>query len=441
MPYTNTWSLSYSLLLWVSSAQTANDFGLIMFLDLRGTSCTWDREKIPPSFYPAVEKRLYYPTSPLEALSLLLDSQDVIPSSDFGVLHIDQLTHASRKRSRKSGHSLDIGSSIVAADSNTGLLSRHMVNSPPDLDDSPCSPERAPSPQTLPHLHLSDESLQKLSTESGESTLHTMHDVVTSESDVYEARYKAKMFYSQGAGSTSSSLARPPRNLPQWGQELLMLYREPPPWDQALLPPVVKVASRPRSFGDLVSVDRTNGRTMKGVQEMQDILSERHRLVKKETDGSCDSKKASTKPSASRNPFAVRFGKSSAPAHQRANEEISTSQHADTVTKNTVATPKSSRSLRPISSLPVPIPPDSFKPVPELDSGQAACDPGRRRDPNRNRRSISLQNNGYRNQRVDRSDRAEPAVARKRTRTAVSVGGGKKESGFDWSSWAHRAHR
>ena len=416
-----------------------------MLLDLRGTSCTWDREKIPPSFYPAVEKRLYYPASPLEALSLLLDSQGLIPSSDFGVLHIDQLTHASRKRSRKSGHSLDIGSSMVAADSNTALLACQMANFPPDLDESPCSPERAPIHRRPHHLHLSDEFLQKSSMELGEATLHAMHDVIAAESDVYEARYKAKLFYSQSTGSTSSSMAHPPRNMPQWGQELLMLYREPPPWDQAQLLPVVKAASRPRSFGDLVSVDRMNERTMKGVQDMRDILSERHRLVKKETDGSCSSKKVSTKPSASRNPFAVRFGKSSAPAHQTANEETSTSQHADTVTKSTVVTPQT-RSLRPISSLPIPIPPDSFIPVPELDS---AC---RRRDSERNRRSISLQNNGYHDQRVNRSlsrtigrsgaDRVEPAVARKRTRTAASASGsGSGSKGFDWSSWARQAHR
>ena len=420
-----------------------------MLLDLRGTSCTWDREKIPPSFNPAVEKQFYYPTAPREALSLLLNSQGLIPSSDFGVLHIDRLTHAndaSRKRTRKFENSLESGSSSVAADSNTALLACHMANNAPNIDNSPCSTGQAPSLQMPPHLHSPDKLLRRLSVESGVTTLHTMHEVVAAESDAYEAQYKAKMFYSQRADSTSSSMAHPPRNMPQWGQELLMLYREPPPWSQAQHLPSVKAASGPRSLEDLVSVDRTNERTMRGVQEMQDMLSERHRSVK-ETDGSCDRKKALTKPSASRNPFAVRFGESSAPVHKRANEETSNPQHADTVTKSAMVT---SKSLRPISSLPVPIPPDSFVPEPEMDSGSTACGRGHS---NRVHRSISLQNNRHREQRVDMSlprtigrsdpDRTEPAAARKRTRTAASVSGSKTESqaGFDWSSWGHRGHR
>jgi hypothetical protein len=414
-----------------------------MFLDLRGTSCTWDREKIPPSFFPAVEKRLYYPTSPLEALSLLLNSEGLIPSSDSGVLHIDHLTHASRKSSRNFGNSPDIGGSTVAEDSNTALLACRMANYPPNLDTSPCSPDWAPSLQRPPHLHPPDAPPQRSFMESGTTTLHTMHDVVVAESDAYEAQYKAKMFYSQRAGSTSSSMAQPSRHMPQWGQELLMLYREPPPWSQAQHPPTVK-ASRPRDLEDLVSVDRSNERTMKGMQGMRDMLSERHRFVTKETDGPCDSVKASTKLPASRNPFAVRFEKSSAPMHERANEKTSTPLHTDTVTKSTVVKPKSLQTLRPISSLPVPIPPDSPMPVPKSkgqDSGPAPCGLQRRHDSNRNRRPSDHRVDMSLARTIGRSggDKAEPAVARKRTRTAVSISGSKKQEnkrkGFDWSTW------
>jgi hypothetical protein len=299
--------------------------------------------------------------------------------------------------------------------------------------------ERAPSLPRPPHLHSLDELLQRSSMESEKTTLRALHDVVAAESDAYEARHKAKMFYSQGAVSTSSSTAHSPRYMPQWGQELLMLYREPPPWSQAQLPPIVKAASRRRSLEDLAPVDRSNERTLKGVQEMRDMLSERHRLVKKETDGSCDSVKGSTKLSASRNPFAVRFGESSAPIHKKANEETS-APHTDTVTNSTVVTPKSLRSLRPISSIPVPMPPDSSLPAPENKGLR------RRHDSNRNCRPISLQINGTRDHRVDTSgctigrsgaDRAEPAAARKRTKTASVIG--SKTQGFDWSSWGtHR---
>jgi hypothetical protein len=409
-----------------------------MILDLRGTSCTWDREKIPPAFFPAVEKRLYYPTSPLEALSLLLNSEGLIPSSDSGVLHIDHLTHASRKRSRKFGNLPDIESSTAAED--TALLAYRMANYPPNPGTS-CSPEWAPTLQRPPHLHPPDELLQRSSIESGARTLHTMHDVVAAESDTIEAQYKAKMFYSQRAGSTSSSMAQPPRYMPQWGQELLMLYREPPPWSQAQHPPIVN-ASRPRNLEDLVSVDRSNERTMKGMQGMRDMLSERHRLVTKETSGSCDSVKAPTKLSAPRNPFAVQFGKSSAPVYERANEETSTPRHADKVTKSTSVTSKSLQTLRPISSLPIPIPPDSPMPVPKnkgQDSGPAPCGLQRRHTSNRNCRPGDQRVNLSLARTIGRSDgdRAESAVARKRTRTAGSVSGSKKQENkrFDWSTW------
>jgi hypothetical protein len=317
-----------------------------------------------------------------------------------------------------------------------------MANSP-NLDTSACSPERAPSLQRPPHLSPPD-GLQKLSTEPGVTTQHMLHDVVAAESDAYAALHQAKLFYSQRAVSSSSSMAHPSGHMPQWGQELLMLYREPPPWSQAQIPPIVKVPSRPRSHEGLVSVDRTNERTMKGVQEMCDILSERHRSMKKKTDGSFDSVTASTKLPPSRNPFAVRSGESSAPVHDRANEGTSTPLHADTATKSTVVKPKSLQSLRPITSLPIPIPPDSSRPVSRnkgQDSGPAPCGPRRYHDSNRN----SLQINAFREQRADMSldctigrsgtDRVGPAAARKRSRTAVSVSESGTKKGFDWSSW------
>jgi hypothetical protein len=416
-----------------------------MLLDLRGTSCTWDREKIPPSFFPAVEKQLYHPTRPLEALSLLLNSQGVIPSSNSGVLHITHLTHASRKRSsRKSGNPLNFGSPIVAEDPNTALLACHMADSP-NLDTSPCSPEQVPSLQRSPHLYPPD-GLQRSSTEPSVTTLHMLHDIVAVESDAYAALHKANLFYSQRAVSGSPSMAHSPRHMPQWGQELLMLYREPPPWSQAQIPPIVKAPSRPRSHEGLLSVDRTNERTMKSVQEMRDILSERHRSTKK-TDGSFDSVKAPTKLPASRNPFAIRSGKSS--VHDRANEGTSTPQHADpnTAAKSTVVKPKSLPSLRPITSLPIPIPPDSSRAVSGnkgQDSGSVPCGPRRCHNSNRN----SLQINAFHEQRVDTSlvctigrsgtDSVGPAAASKRSRTAASVSRSGGTKGFDWSSWGTR---
>jgi len=317
-----------------------------------------------------------------------------------------------------------------------------MANSP-NLDTSPCSPERTPSLQRPPHLSPPD-GLQ-ISTEPDVTTLHMLHDVVAVESDAYAALHKAELFYSQRTVSSSSSMAHRPRHMPQWGQELLMLYREPPPWSQAQIHPIVKVPPRPPSHEDLVSVDRTNERTMKGVQEMRDMLSERHHSMKR-TDGSFDSVRDSTKLPASRNPFAVRSGESSAPVHDRANEGTSTPLHADTATRSTAVKPKSLQSLRPITSLPIPIPPDSSRPASGnrgQDSGPAPCGPRRYHDSNRN----SLQINAFREKRADLSlvctigrsgtDRVGPAAARKRSRTAASVSGSGTK-GFDWSSWGTR---
>jgi hypothetical protein len=317
-----------------------------------------------------------------------------------------------------------------------------MANSP-NLDTSPCSPERAPSLQRPPHLYPPD-GLQISSTEPGVATLHMLQDVVAVESDAYAALHKAKLFYSQTPVSSSSSMAHRSRHMPQWGQELLMLYREPPLWSQAQIPPIAKVPSRPRSHEDLVSIDRTNERTMKGVQEMRGMLSERHRSMKK-PDGSFDSVKASTKLPASRNPFAVRSRESSAPVHDRANEGASTPLHTDTATKSTVVKPKSLQSSRPITSLPIPIPPDSSRPV----SGNKAQDSGPAPGPRHYHDSTrnSLQINAFREKRADMSlvctigrsgtDRVGPAAARKRSRTAAS-GSGSGTEGFDWSSWGMR---
>jgi len=402
-----------------------------MLLDLRGTSCTWDREKIPSSFLPAVEKRLYYPARPLEALSLLSTSQGVLPSTNSGILHIDHLTHTSRKLSRGCVDLLDVGSSAVAEDLNT-------ANYSPDFS----SLERAPSLER-PSLRTTEELLQWTieELESRPTDLHTTPAVVATGPDTYAAQYKAKMFYSQRTVDHDSSMAHQHNHMPQWGQELLMLYREPPPWSRAVLSPMVKAAPRLRGLEEPMAVDRTNMRVTKGVQEMQDILSGRRRSAK-EADNSCEGVKASTNLFASRNPFAAPFERPSASTLPQTNVMI--------------APPKSSRSLKPISTLPIPIPPDSFKPV-TANNGRssmaAPCGPRRNHDSSGNSRPVSLPIRELCDQKVDVSlasrtgrsvERAEPVAAKKRPRPAVSVNGSKKQKHdkpgsrsreFDWSSW------
>ena len=310
----------------------------------------------------------------------------------------------------------------------------------PNLDTSPFSPKEVPSLQRSPHLYSPDK-LQGSSTEPNvTTTLDMLHDIVAVEVDAYTALQKAKLFYSQRTASGSSSMVHSAGHMPQWGQELLMLYRDPPPWSQAQIPPIVKAPTRPRSHEGLVSVDRTNERTMKSVQGIRNILSERYRSMKR-TDGSSDSVKASTKLPVSRNPFAVRSEESSTPVHNRANEGTSTPPCAGTTTKSTVVKPKSLQSLRPITSLPIPIPPDSSRPVSGnkgQDSRPSPC--GSRQDSNRNSLQINAQSTDTSLVCTIRSDmdRVRPTAARKRSRTAASVGGGGGTKGFDWSSWGTR---
>jgi hypothetical protein len=191
-----------------------------------------------------------------------------------------------------------------------------------------------------------------------------------------------------------------------------------------------------------MAVDRTDMRAAKGVQEMQDILSERRRSAK-EADNSCEGAKGSTDIFASRNPFAVPFERPSA----------STLPHTNVM----IAPPKSSRSLKLISTLPIPVPPDSSKPVTANGrcSMAAPCGPRRNHDSSGKSRPVSLPIQELCDQKVDVSlasktersvERAESVAAKKRPRPAVSANGSKKqkhdksESGsrlreFDWSSW------
>ena len=400
-----------------------------MLLDLRGTSCTWDREKIPSSFLPAVEKRLYHPARPLEALSLLSNFQGVLPSTNVGVLHIDHLTHTSRKRSRGRGCAdlLDIGCSAMTEDLNT-------ANYSPDFSSS--SPERAPSSER-PSLRTADELLEWTieDLEPRPTDLRTTPANVATGFDTYAAQHKAKMFYSQRTVDNGSSMAHQHKHMPQWGQELLMLHRDPPPWSRAGLSPIVKAAPRPRGLEEPMAIDRTNMRATKGVQEMQDILSERRRSAK-EADSSCDGVKASTNLFASRNPFAVPLERPSA----------STLPHTNVM----IPPPKSSRSLKPISTLPIPIPPDSSEPVTAnngRDSMAAPCGPRRNHDASGKRRPVSLPVQELCGQKVDgwlASKTERSVAAKKRPRPAVSASGSKKQkhdkSGsrsreFDWLSW------
>jgi hypothetical protein len=397
-------------------------------LDLRGTRCTWNRQEIPPAFFPAVEKRLYYPTSPVEALSLLSSVQGLLPSRNFGVLHIDHLTHAARDNHPVLGSRSDSGRSEGPI---TVLSAHHEARYATDPSVFPCPPERSLMSSSSSRLN----EVSPMEAADPEATATRIMDaVVAAESEAYAAQHKARMFYSHRTTSTDPSKTDAPGKMPQWGQELLMLYREPPPWSQAQIPPIAKTAPKSRSLEEVAAVKRTNEQAKRGVQNMKDILAERH-FSAKNTDTFCDHAKRQSRLFTPRNPFAM----------ARSDEKTSTPSHTDTVTKSIMNAPlKSLGSLKPISTLPVPIPPDS-------DTARSAPGNNGRRAPRRSHESrldgrpvsLRIQRDPC-GQRVGiiagsnaRPVLADPAAEKDRGRAAGSSSGSKKQKDgeFDWSSW------
>ena len=289
------------------------------------------------------------------------------------------------------------------------------------------------------------------------TAMRIIDTVVAAESEAYAAQYKARMFYSHRTTSTGPSKADPPGKMPQWGQELLMLYRDSPPWSWAQLRPIAKTAPKSRSLEEVAAVKRTNERAKKGVQKMKDILAERHFSAKQNADTFCDHSKRQTRPFTPRNPFAVPFGEPSGHVQARSDERTSTPSHTDTDTKSVMnAPPKSLGSLKPISTLPVPIPPDSdpARPAP-ANNGRGAQfgrrAPRRSHESSLDGRPVSLRiqrdSCGQRvgipvgsNTNKSRPVRADPAAENDRGRAGGSSTGSKKQKdgsggGFDWSSW------
>jgi hypothetical protein len=313
----------------VSHVHTSDLWGFL--LDLRGTRCTWDREKVPSSFFPANEKQLYHPTTPLEALSLLTSSPGLLPSSNTALLHIDHLTHPTPENHR-------------------------------DYMGGDVGPQCNVNP-----------------------------------------------FYSQSPSNTGPLNAHSHRQIPQWGQELLMLYRDPPPWSKVQTPPITAVPPKTRSLKELAVIRRKDEQALKSLQKMQDMLSERHRIAKTESNGSCDRLKESTKASAPRNPFAKRHsGGSSEHVNERA-QPHTTRAVARSIME---VPPRSLRSLKPITSLPVPRPPNSPTPAP--------ANKRRETDSEGQKAEMMVASAAIRRGASERADLTkDPAMGRKRPRSAA----------------------
>ncbi|KAH9005138.1 hypothetical protein EDB86DRAFT_2881824 [Lactarius hatsudake] len=322
---------------------------------------------VPSSFFPANEKQLYHPTTPLEALSLLTSSPGLLPSSNTALLHIDHLTHPTPE------HRRDRGKFLVHPDS-----------------------------MTRDHVGF---------------------------------KYEFNAFWLSNTGPLKTQSHR---QIPQWGQELLMLYREPPPWSKVHDPPIVKGPPKTRSSNELAAVRRTDEQAMKSLQRLQDMLSERHRNAGTEVDSSCGGLKVSAKYSAPRNPFAKSHsGGSSGNVSERADEK-SRAFLPHTHKSIMEVPPKSLRSLKPITSLPVPRPPNSVKQASAnkgRDAQRVLPRPQLSHESSQKRVSVSLHIDDSEGQKAEMivastgtrcaSGRADPAVGRKRHRTATPATGSK----------------
>ncbi|KAH9001282.1 hypothetical protein EDB92DRAFT_1825729 [Lactarius akahatsu] len=249
-------------------------------------------------------------------------------------------------------------------------------------------------------------------------------------------QYEFNAFWPSNTGPLKT---QPHRQMPQWGQELLMLYREPPPWSKVQGPPIVKGPPKTRSSNEPAAVRRTDEQAMKSLQKLQDMLSERHRIAGTEADSSRDGLKVSAKSSAPRNPFAKSHsGGSSEDVSERADEK-SRAFSPHTHKSIMEAPPKSLRSLKPITTLPVPRPPNSVKHAPAnkgRDVRRVLPRPQLSHESSQKRISVSLHIDDSEGQKAEMmvastrtrcaSGRADPAVGRKRHRTATPATGSKK---------------
>jgi hypothetical protein len=249
-------------------------------------------------------------------------------------------------------------------------------------------------------------------------------------------------FYLQRPSNTALK-AHSRAQMPQWGQELLMLYREPPPWSKLQNPPVTTVLPKTRNLQELAAIRRTDEQAMKSLQKIRDMLSERHRNAETEISSSRDGLKVSARPSAPKNPFAKSHsGGSSEQGSERANERAF-SPHTNAVMKSIMKVPpKSLRSLKPITSLPIPRPPKSATPD-RADKGRGfqrvPPRPQFDQESSQKRVSVSIQTNDSNGQKAEMmsapaairrgaTERADLAkdLARKRPRSSVSTDGSKR---------------
>ncbi|KAI0273620.1 hypothetical protein BC834DRAFT_218501 [Gloeopeniophorella convolvens] len=420
--------------------QTLEAFPLLSAVDLRGTGCTWERGKMPSSFHSATEKRFFHPSHPLEALALLLSSPGLASSTNSYFLHINRLTYASPTHRLGSVQILDKQNSVALPENTHAAMST--------LGTHSLGPDFAPN---NPRLQTSGGPLG-LVPDRETDILTAMNDVAASESDARTAHHRASMFYSHMPSRNGPLRTRQSKDMPKWGQELLMLYREPPPWSRVQGPPVGKLQKKPRVPEEaLVKASRGTERARKGIQELQHMLSRRQPPERTETNTSLDGAKAPSGLPTLKNPFSKPTECSITHHYTEVND--ADPPHTSTAARNVMAAPpRSSGVLKPITSLPVPIPPPAGKLSEKTEKPPKAWQEsiGQRssHELDVECRRTTLQSNERRSEERGVSTAAAKTSTRsidqRRPTSTASTPARKKQKsvsasgGFDWSGWSGR---
>ncbi|TFY82095.1 hypothetical protein EWM64_g1916 [Hericium alpestre] len=231
------------------------------------------------------------------------------------------------------------------------------------------TPQAAPAaPQAPQGYDLSNDSM---------SSLNAMDAVASEEVRAAVSRHSAEAFYASHVGRLASRQEQRPSlgpiiRAPQRreglenaasraeqdtrthkGDEILKLYREPPPWSIMQMPPPSSRKGPSNSTlarDEFVAVKRSDEQARRNVEGMKEMLLKRSRTASWEADG------FHTKPSPARGPRNPFASQSFASSTAERNDSVRVA-----VEKLALPPPGELKNLRPISSIPPPALPAEIK--------------------------------------------------------------------------------
>jgi hypothetical protein len=308
-------------------------------------------------------------TESLDNLLQLVSKADLLfPHSDPFVIHVNSLSYSRHfypKSSRKPRANPDIftlisgkkgPTSLSGAESNSRLTRPRLRESELDLQY-----ELRHSGKEYHEVTPMLGSIQ----ENGPSDLDDLNLHLNSIAEEERYREQAlRRFYGKAPTTVSNHqcpYTKPSSNYSRLGRgnsirdELLMLYRDPPPWTNIPGPSSTNVESTKQASCNprrLASVDRESTKAHQGRDGIFSMIAERKRATNVKNPRSIS---RTTETTRSKNPF-LRQVRSSGLA---TNTELDMSLHRNVASEN-VQTPAQTpvKSLKPISSLPVPALPD-----------------------------------------------------------------------------------